>query len=518
MAAKKRFSKVQLFRIFVQLLFFILLPGLYTTAFAGIKTVYQGIMQNTFNFAQDFPSLIGALSILPITLLFGRFFCGWMCAFGAISDWFYLLGNKVFHIKYMMNLQTDKTFKFIKYVILIFLVAIIWSFDLNFDIVNPWNAFGVLATVTKVPDISYVLQYFAIGTFILLFILIGSLFVERFFCRYLCPFGAIFTLVSKLSLFKIRKPSDKCESCQLCTKKCSMGIPLYKYDKVTSGECIQCLKCVSSCPRKNANLAMLDNELNPAFAGALAVVAITGIYGAGSLISDSSSAGSNIAEYFSGSQTAKSESGKYADGTYEGSGSGFRGATTKVSVTVENGYITDIMTISYGDDAPYYKRAFSSVTQDIIDSQSTDVDAVSGATYSSNGIMDAVADALENASASSSITTRTPTQETTTQETITQEETAVSTTSGYMDGTYTGTGTGFHRGTTKVNVTVSGGLITDIEVISYQDDAPYFNRAYNSVVSDIISTQSTNVDTVSGATYSSNGIMNAVADALSQAQ
>ena len=83
----------------------------------------------------------------------------------------------------------------------------------------------------------------------------------------------------------------------------------------------------------------------------------------------------------------------------------------------------------------------------------------------------------------------------------------------YTDGVYTGTGTGY-RGETEVSVTVSGGKITDIEIVSYQDDREYFERA-SAIVDDIISMQSVDVDTISGATFSSNGILEAVADALS---
>ncbi|SHJ65672.1 FMN-binding protein [Parasporobacterium paucivorans] len=513
MATKKKISKVQILRIIIQILFFIILPGLYAASFAGIKTIYQGLMQGTFDFSQDFPSLIGALSIIPITLLLGRFFCGWMCAFGALGDWLHLLGSKVFRIKYNIKPEIDKYLKYIKFCVLILLVLFVWNFDWNLDIANPWNAFGVLSTVTKLPDVAYAMQYFAFGTILLLFIIIGSLFIERLFCRYLCPLGAVFALVSKLSIFKIKKPLDKCQSCRLCTKKCSMGIPLYNYDKVTSGECIQCFKCVSNCPKKNANITVLGNELNPAFAGALAITAMTGLYCAGNLMTDVVTASAGTGTYLTGSAISQTENGQYADGTYEGTGTGFRGATTKVSVTVENGYITNIEAISYGDDAPYFNRAFNSVTESIIDSQSTDVDAVSGATYSSNGIMDAVSDALQNTAVSVTSSAISSTTESTTTQAV-DSINSNSSTSAYTDGTYTGTGTGFRRGTTTVSVTVSGGLITDIEVVSYQDDAPYFNRAYNTVISEIMETQSTNVDAVSGATFSSNGIMDAVADAL----
>ena len=104
----------------------------------------------------------------------------------------------------------------------------------------------------------------------------------------------------------------------------------------------------------------------------------------------------------------------------------------------------------------------------------------------------------------------------TTKAATTTKTTAASVSGSYMDGTYQGSGYGF-RGTTTVTVVVSGGKITTITVNSYRDDKQYFDRAYSTVTKEIISSQSTDVDAVSGATYSSNGIMKAVANALSKA-
>ena len=92
---------------------------------------------------------------------------------------------------------------------------------------------------------------------ILVFIIIGAIFIERFFCKYLCPLGAIFAITSKLRLFKIDKPSAKCGKCRVCTNNCPMGIKLYKNEKVNNGECINCLRCTEVCPRKNAQASLL---------------------------------------------------------------------------------------------------------------------------------------------------------------------------------------------------------------------------------------------------------------------
>lgn len=156
------------------------------------------------------------------------------------------------------------------------------------------------------------------------------------------------------------------------------------------------------------------------------------------------------------------------------------------------------------------------------------MDTVSGATFSSNAIIGAVSDALSGAlndtsgvtlidtdDASATATpelTPTPTPEAT----ATPEATDVPETAGpfdLADGVYTGTGTGF-RGDTEVSVTVENGYITEIVIDSYRDDEQYFQRAKSSVLSAILTAQSPDVDAVSGATYSSNGIMEAVADAL----
>lgn len=163
-----------------------------------------------------------------------------------------------------------------------------------------------------------------------------------------------------------------------------MGIPLYKYDKITSSECINCFKCIDHCPKKNV-------QVNPAPAVAFiaSVAAISSLLYIGNIAS--ASASNN--EYSDTTTVTQTASGQYTDGTYSGSAQGFRGDTT-VSATVENGYITDITAISYEDDEEYFSRAANSVIASIIESQDVNVDAVSGATFSSNGIMEAVANAI----------------------------------------------------------------------------------------------------------------------------
>lgn len=233
---------------------------------------------------------------------------------------------------------------------------------------------------------------------------------------------------------------------------------------------------------------------------------------------------------------SSSSQGKYTDGTYTGSGQGYRGTTT-VEVTVSGGNITDIMVISYADDDEFFNKAKNSVLNEILSSQSTDVATVSGATFSSSGLISAVADALsssgnaetestdaspEDAGASvgsSSGQNNSSNESGDTNagqtENASSEENSVSSTdinpASLADGTYTGSGTGL-RGATEVSVTVESGKITDITVTSYADDQQFFERAETTMIEEILSAQSIQASTVSGATFSSNSILEAVAD------
>ena len=201
-----------------------------------------------------------------------------------------------------------------------------------------------------------------------------------------------------------------------------------------------------------------------------------------------------------------------ADGVYEGEGIGF-GGLTRVSVEVSGQQITAINILSQSDDASFFNRA-KAVIDEILEAQTLDVDTVSGATFSSRGIINAVKNALtgvqdnseagnvhsgaQAASGSSSTVSKV-------------DETAAA----YKDGVYEGTGTGF-GGEMKVQVTIREGKIAAIEILENKDGSSYMEKA-SALIDTILSTQSTNVDTVSGASYSSAGIIQAVRNALSKA-
>lgn len=203
-----------------------------------------------------------------------------------------------------------------------------------------------------------------------------------------------------------------------------------------------------------------------------------------------------------------------ADGVYKGSATGFSGPVT-VAVTIMDKKITSIDILSSTDDEAFFNRA-KGVIDRIISSQSFDVDVVSGATYSSNGIIGAVKNALTGEK-DNGVTGKSKQESTSESESDSSsvEIATVQDASAYKDGTYYGTGKGF-AGTMKVKVDIAGGKIASISIVSTKDGDSYVKSA-SSLLDTIVEKQSTNVDTVSGATFSSRGIISAVRSALSQA-
>lgn len=213
---------------------------------------------------------------------------------------------------------------------------------------------------------------------------------------------------------------------------------------------------------------------------------------------------------------------KYKDGTYYGTGVGFNGNLT-VKVTIKNGKITNIDIVKTGDGDEYIAKA-KGLLKSIYAKQNTNVDTVSGATYSSNGLIEAVSNALSKAvinkdnsksyvnnnKNTNNIATTTTPKKSHTKPSVPNMNNAT-----FKDGTYIGVGEGY-KGDIKVSVVIKNGKIYKINILSTEDDEQYFSKA-RKLTSSIITKQTADVDTISGATFSSNGIIEAVSNALQKA-
>lgn len=270
----------------------------------------------------------------------------------------------------------------------------------------------------------------------------------------------------------------------------------------------------------NQSVDAIARRLVPGIA--VAALAAWGVASGGAVleeIPELASPSAQAANLGSGSGSAvgaAADAGSWQDGTWTGTAQGYGGDVT-VSVTIANKKITAIEVVSASGETPSFFSKAKALIPKIIEAQNPDVDVVSGATYSSNGIINAVKNALTKASGG------------TVTETSNGGGAAANTATGstssdafqdgtYKDGTYTGSAAGF-QGNITVSVTISGGKIASINVVSAPgNDEPYLSKA-KTLIAKVIAKQSPNgVDTVSGATYSSNGILNAIKQALKKAQ
>ncbi|HHX10325.1 MAG TPA: FMN-binding protein [Firmicutes bacterium] len=182
------------------------------------------------------------------------------------------------------------------------------------------------------------------------------------------------------------------------------------------------------------------------------------------------------------------------DGTYEGSGTGLFGPI-KVAVTAKAGKVTEIKVLEHRETAGIADPAFSRVPESMIEKQTVDVDTITGATFTSEGIIDAVKDALKPFGVRQGAGD------------VPKDITEIA------DGEYGGTGNGLF-GPIKVSVTMEGGKIVDIKVLEHRETAGISDPAFKYVPQDIIDKQSLDVDTVAGATFASEGVIEAVKNAL----
>ena len=489
-------KKINWIKVVIQILSFALIPGLFEGEFAAVGNIVSCIYKGNISWESVKYSVWMLVATVPATVLVGRFFCGFFCSFGAVQDLLWFGSHRLralFPGKRNLK-KADRIFRFAKYAVLFYFIIFVWSGVTAVKTAGLWQVFGQYVSFGHWPGLKPLLS---VGGILLLVIFIGSLFVQRFFCRYFCPMGAIYSLISQTSFLKIDKPREECGKCHLCTSKCTMGMDLTKKDRIAGGECISCQKCVSWCPKGNVHFRSRY--------GVLIGVGVTCIT---IMVSQLFIAGNLAREKMADSvkKTAENNAeGNFQNGIYTGTGEGYRGKVT-VTVKVADGKITELVLDDYADDKSYMERAKNRIFQEMISRQNTDVDAVSGATYSSNGLIEAVNKALGNDEGEG----KKPEQEESEDK---QSFIEAGRFQNLTDGIYTGSADAF-RGDVEVQVTVEKQKVTDISILSYCDTEEYFFRAAPAVIEQMKAEQSLNVDAVSGATYSSNGVIHAVANAL----
>jgi polyferredoxin len=201
-------------------------------------------------FNQVHPSgLIILLMVVATAILLKRGFCSWVCPFGLSTEYLNRLHRFIFRKNVRVPRWLDYPLRSLKYLLLAFFLWAI-GFQMNaaaleYFIYSPYN---------MVADIKMLHFFTDISTFALwvLIILVGlSILIRNFWCRYLCPYGALLGVLSFLSLFKVHRNEETCTQCQKCTRACPVDIKVHNTLSVISDECHACLKCVAVCPEKD---------------------------------------------------------------------------------------------------------------------------------------------------------------------------------------------------------------------------------------------------------------------------
>ncbi|MDP4126418.1 MAG: 4Fe-4S binding protein [Bacillota bacterium] len=216
--------------------------------FGGLESLYQVFTTGSF-INKIFAGTMTLFALtLVIAILFRRSFCGLICPFGAIQEFFAKLGQTIFKRKLVMPASIDKPLRYLKYVVLVVTVVYAWkTAGLWMAPYDPWSAYGHLSE-----GLDSIWQESAVGLIILGITLLGSLIFDRFFCKYLCPMGALYGIIGKPSPFKIVRNEIMCVNCGICNNNCPMNIDVQHSLKISSAECINCQTCILNCPKTGA--------------------------------------------------------------------------------------------------------------------------------------------------------------------------------------------------------------------------------------------------------------------------
>ncbi len=214
--------------------------------FGGVETLYQLVMTGMFVQKVHSSSFILAIISAVTALLFGAVFCGYICPFGAFQEWIGRLGRKLFPKIYnrAVPAKLDKALRYIRYIVLVMVV---------------YNTAATAKLVFQNADPFYALFNFftnevAVSAYIMLGVVtVLSLVVERPWCKYLCPYGALLGLFNKIRIFKLRRSKSTCINCKKCDKVCPMNVEVSGKEVISDLQCISCHKCTSevSCPVKD---------------------------------------------------------------------------------------------------------------------------------------------------------------------------------------------------------------------------------------------------------------------------
>ncbi|HVO64764.1 MAG TPA: 4Fe-4S binding protein [Terriglobales bacterium] len=189
------------------------------------------------------------LTFVAISFLFRKAFCSWLCPVGTISEYLWRAGRKLFRRNFRMWRWLDIPLRGLKYLLLGFFVWAVSSMSANAVAEFMRSDYGLIADVKMLNFFRFMGEA---GAIVIAVLVVASIFIQNFWCRYLCPYGALLGLTALFSPLRIRREPEACIDCAKCAKACPSLLPVDKLITVKSAECTACMQCVAVCPAKGA--------------------------------------------------------------------------------------------------------------------------------------------------------------------------------------------------------------------------------------------------------------------------
>jgi len=231
--------------------------GLYLPRPAGVEgwLPIAGLMNSKFLFSTGHVPLVHPaamflfLAFVLMSVLLKKAFCSWLCPVGTLSEYLAILGRRLFGRNLHLHRWVDIPLRGLKYLLLCFFAFIIGTMTAEALADFMATPYGLLADVKM---LNFFRDISLTAAIVIGVLMLGSMLVQNFWCRYLCPYGALMGLVSLFSPVKIRRDADACIDCAKCAKACPAGLAVDKLVQIRSAECTACMACIASCPAENA--------------------------------------------------------------------------------------------------------------------------------------------------------------------------------------------------------------------------------------------------------------------------
>ena len=189
------------------------------------------------------------VAFLAASWIFRKSFCGWLCPVGTVSEYLWRLGRQTFGRNFHLPRKLDIALRSLKYLLMGLFLFAVGSMSAAAIVAFLEGPYGLVDDVKMLNFFRYL--GFTGGVVVALLV-VASVFVQNFWCRYLCPYGALMGLASISSPLRIRRDESLCIDCGKCAKACPSALPVDKLVTIKSAECIGCLECVADCPAAGA--------------------------------------------------------------------------------------------------------------------------------------------------------------------------------------------------------------------------------------------------------------------------